>query len=168
MRSLSRVRGKPFSLHSATTEVKLNVNGVVWGLRLKANWYLTLKLRQNEQFELKRLLVDAFQTAAVEVFSEWLTKLVVEKEVAKGNGGGAGKAKVVLCGHRYAFCAARYDPGMIQMGYTSMGGLLAADALIQFVQNRPDANAPLWPRIVACLAFDTPVRSNVAPCIAGT
>ena len=43
------------------------------------------------------------QTAAVEVFSEWLTKLVVEREVAKGNGGGAGKAKVVLCGHRYAF-----------------------------------------------------------------
>lgn len=41
------------------------------------------------------------QTAAVEAFSEWLTKLVVEKEVAKGNGGGAGKAKVVLCGHRY-------------------------------------------------------------------
>ncbi|KAF9782273.1 hypothetical protein BJ322DRAFT_1009506 [Thelephora terrestris] len=76
-------------------------------------------------------------TAAVEVFSEWLTKLVVEKEVAGGKGGGAGKAKIVLCGH-------------------SMGGLLAADALIQFVQNRPDADAPLWPRIVACLAFDTP------------
>jgi hypothetical protein len=29
-----------------------------------------------------------------------LTKLVVEKEVAKGHGGGAGKAKIVLCGHR--------------------------------------------------------------------
>lgn len=40
-----------------------------------------------------------------------------------------------------------------------MGGLLAADALIQFVQNRPDAEAPIWPRIIACLAFDTPVRS---------
>lgn len=40
-----------------------------------------------------------------------------------------------------------------------MGGLLAADTLIQFVQNRPDADAPLWPRIIACLAFDTPVRS---------
>lgn len=63
--------------------------------------------------------------------------LVVEKEVAEGNGGGAGKAKIVLCGH-------------------SMGGLLATDALIQFVQNRPDADAPLWPRIIACLAFDTP------------
>ncbi|KAF9646961.1 hypothetical protein BDM02DRAFT_3083890, partial [Thelephora ganbajun] len=76
-------------------------------------------------------------TAAVQVFSEWLTKLVLEKEVANGSGGGAGKAKIVLCGH-------------------SMGGLLAADALIQFVQNRPDVDAPLWPRIIACLAFDTP------------
>lgn len=76
-------------------------------------------------------------TAAVEAFSEWLTKLVVEREVAKGNGGGAGKAKVVLCGH-------------------SMGGLLAADTLIEFVKNRPDQDAPLWPRIIACLAFDTP------------
>lgn len=46
---------------------------------------------------------------------------------------------------------------------TSMGGLLAADALIQFVQNRPDAEAPLWPRIIACLAFDTPVCSDPAP-----
>lgn len=76
-------------------------------------------------------------TAAVEAFSEWLTKLVVEKEVAGGEGGGAGKAKIVLCSH-------------------SMGGLLAADTLIEFVQNRPDADAPLWPRIIACLAFDTP------------
>ena len=42
-----------------------------------------------------------------------------------------------------------------------MGGLLAADALIQFVQNRPDADAPLWPRIIACLAFDTPVCPHV-------
>lgn len=38
-----------------------------------------------------------------------------------------------------------------------MGGLLAADALIEFVQTRPDTTAPLWPNIVACLAFDTPV-----------
>ena len=44
-----------------------------------------------------------------------------------------------------------------------MGGLLAADALIQFVQCRPDAEAPLWPRIIACLAFDTPVRFDPAP-----
>ena len=53
------------------------------------------------------------QTAAVEVFSEWLTKLVVEREVAKGNGGGAGKAKVVLCGHRYAFYGVDHWPVMI-------------------------------------------------------
>lgn len=38
-----------------------------------------------------------------------------------------------------------------------MGGLLAADALIEFVRTRADDTAPLWPNIVACLAFDTPV-----------
>ena len=38
-----------------------------------------------------------------------------------------------------------------------MGGLLAADALTEFVQSRPDPKAPLWPRMVACIAFDTPV-----------
>jgi len=37
-----------------------------------------------------------------------------------------------------------------------MGGLLAADALIEFVRTRADQTAPLWPNIVACLAFDTP------------
>lgn len=50
------------------------------------------------------------QTAAVEAFSEWLTKLVVEREVAKGNGGGAGKAKIVLCGHRCVFCVFNREP----------------------------------------------------------
>jgi hypothetical protein len=39
-----------------------------------------------------------------------------------------------------------------------MGGLLAADTLQEFVKGRPDATAPLWPKIIACLAFDTPVR----------
>lgn len=39
-----------------------------------------------------------------------------------------------------------------------MGGLLAADALIEFVRTRPDKLAPLWPNIVACIAYDTPVR----------
>jgi hypothetical protein len=38
-----------------------------------------------------------------------------------------------------------------------MGGLLAADALLAFVNSRPDKNAPLWPNIIACIAFDTPV-----------
>jgi hypothetical protein len=31
---------------------------------------------------------------------DWLTTLTVEREVANGTGGGAGKAKIVLCGHR--------------------------------------------------------------------
>ncbi|KAG9317470.1 hypothetical protein JVU11DRAFT_1672 [Chiua virens] len=75
------------------------------------------------------------QNAAVVQFADWLTTLTVQKEVA--NGGGAGRVKIVLCGH-------------------SMGGLLAADALLEFVQSRPDRNAPLWPRIIACIAFDTP------------
>ncbi|KAI0773402.1 hypothetical protein BC629DRAFT_1701863 [Irpex lacteus] len=74
-------------------------------------------------------------TAAVIRFADWLTNLTVEKEVAYG--GGAGKARIVLCGH-------------------SMGGLLAADALIEFVRTRADQTAPLWPNIVACIAFDTP------------
>ncbi|KAH7914406.1 hypothetical protein BJ138DRAFT_1177332, partial [Hygrophoropsis aurantiaca] len=77
------------------------------------------------------------QDEAVERFADWLTTLTVEKEVANGQGGGAGKANIVLCGH-------------------SMGGLLAADALLSFVHSRPDKNAPLWPKIIACIAFDTP------------
>ncbi|KAI0082476.1 hypothetical protein K474DRAFT_1655250 [Panus rudis PR-1116 ss-1] len=76
-------------------------------------------------------------TAAVIRFADWLTNLTVEREVANGVGGGAGKAKIVLCGH-------------------SMGGLLAADALIEFVRTRPDPKAPLWPNIIGCIAFDTP------------
>ncbi|KAI5117868.1 hypothetical protein M0805_006570 [Coniferiporia weirii] len=75
--------------------------------------------------------------AAVERFADWLTTLVVEKEVANGEGGGAGKAKIVLCGH-------------------SMGGLVAADTLIGMVTSRPDQEAPLWPKIIACIALDTP------------
>ncbi|KAJ7180281.1 hypothetical protein C8R43DRAFT_1084241 [Mycena crocata] len=74
-------------------------------------------------------------TEAVVKFADWLTTLTVEKEVASG--GGAGRAKIVLCGH-------------------SMGGLLAADTLQEFAKGRPDAQAPLWPKIVACIAFDTP------------
>jgi len=76
-------------------------------------------------------------TAAVVAFADWLTNLTVQREVANGLGGGAGKAKVVICGH-------------------SMGGLLAADSLLEFVRTRPDNRAPLWPNIIACLAFDTP------------
>ena len=40
------------------------------------------------------------QDKAVERFADWLTTLTVEREVAHGAGGGAGKAKLILCGHR--------------------------------------------------------------------
>ena len=40
------------------------------------------------------------QPEAVERFADWLTTLTVEREVAHGTGGGAGQAKIVLCGHR--------------------------------------------------------------------
>ncbi|KAF8812245.1 hypothetical protein BYT27DRAFT_7086925 [Phlegmacium glaucopus] len=72
---------------------------------------------------------------AVVRFADWLTTLTVEREVASGLG--AGKAKIVLCGH-------------------SMGGLLAADTLRDFVNSRPDKDCPLWPKIIACIAYDTP------------
>ncbi|PBL02342.1 hypothetical protein ARMGADRAFT_1005737 [Armillaria gallica] len=72
---------------------------------------------------------------AVVRFADWLTTLTVEREVASG--GGAGKAKIVLCGH-------------------SMGGILAADTLREFVKTKPDQRAPLWPKIIACIAYDTP------------
>lgn len=39
----------------------------------------------------------------------------------------------------------------------SMGGFLAADSLIEFVKTLPDKFCPLWPNIVACITFDTPV-----------
>lgn len=55
------------------------------------------------------------QVAAVEAFSEWLTKLVIEKEVANGNGGGAGKAKIVLCGHRCVSCISANDSVTTEM-----------------------------------------------------
>ncbi|EJD48423.1 hypothetical protein AURDEDRAFT_144029 [Auricularia subglabra TFB-10046 SS5] len=72
--------------------------------------------------------------AAVEKFADWLSNLTVEREVAHG---GAGKARIVLVGH-------------------SMGGLLAADTLIALYKYRVDDKAPLWPNIIACIAFDTP------------
>jgi len=66
-------------------------------------------------------------------FADWLTTLTVEREVASGLG--AGKAKIVLCGH-------------------SMGGLLAADTLRGFVNSSQDG--VLWPKIIACISYDTP------------
>jgi len=69
-------------------------------------------------------------------FAEWLNNLVLAMEATSGNSG-TGKVKVVLCGH-------------------SMGGLVAADTTIRFLYRRPNAHAPPLPRIIACLAFDTP------------
>ncbi|KAH9049123.1 hypothetical protein EDB84DRAFT_1261390 [Lactarius hengduanensis] len=71
---------------------------------------------------------------AVDHFADWLTTLTVQKEAAHG---GAGRVNIVLCGH-------------------SMGGLLAADSVYAFIHSRPDTDAPLWPNVVACIAFDTP------------
>ncbi|KAG2152403.1 hypothetical protein BD769DRAFT_37089 [Suillus cothurnatus] len=95
-----------------------------------------------ENLKVECILFPAYETkgqlnAAVEHFADWLTTLTVQREVANGLGGGAGKTNIVLCGH-------------------SMGGLLAADALRAFVNSRPDKSAPLWPKIIACIAFDTP------------
>ncbi|CAE6447622.1 unnamed protein product [Rhizoctonia solani] len=74
---------------------------------------------------------------AVERFVDWLTTLTVQKEVAHHLKGGSGKAKIILCGH-------------------SMGGLIAAEALLSIARSRPDKDAPLWPWIVGIIAFDTP------------
>lgn len=90
-------------------------------------------------FKVESHVFPAYETRgdlneAVARFADWLTTLTVQKEVQYG---GAGKAKIVLCGH-------------------SMGGLLAADAVLEFVTTRPDTSAPIWPNIVACITFDTP------------
>ena len=39
-----------------------------------------------------------------------------------------------------------------------MGGLLAADALIEFVQTRTEMRAHLWHNIVECIELDNKVR----------
>ena len=83
----------------------------------------------------------------------------MQKEVAHGTGGGAGRAKIVLCGHRSVGSLTLTSLANLLRGSRSMGGLLAADSLYEFIHSRPDVNAPLWPNIIACLAFDTPVRT---------
>ena len=85
----------------------------------------------------------------------------MEMEVVRGKP----KSCFVVTGTSFAPAGDSCDDWVAEI---SVGGLLAADALIQFVQNRPDAEAPLWPRIIACLAFDTPVCSHPAPRIATT
>lgn len=79
---------------------------------------------------------------AVDEFVEWLQHQVLKREVARATELGethraAGMAKVVLCGH-------------------SMGGLVVADALLSIEKTFTDGG-PLWPRIIALLAYDTPV-----------
>ncbi|GMK54501.1 hypothetical protein CspeluHIS016_0110870 [Cutaneotrichosporon spelunceum] len=75
-------------------------------------------------------------SAATENFVQWLATKVVELENGDGRGRGAGSARVVLMGH-------------------SMGGLLIADATSRVAATtRPDD--PMWPNVVATLAFDTP------------
>ncbi|WVQ82449.1 hypothetical protein IAT38_004577 [Cryptococcus sp. DSM 104549] len=75
-------------------------------------------------------------TAATLAFVDWLTELVVNLENDEGQGGGAGKARVVLMGH-------------------SMGGLLCADTVRDIAANTR-AGDPMWPRVVGIIAFDTP------------
>lgn len=58
-----------------------------------------------------------------------------------GERSAAGTAKVVLCGH-------------------SMGGLVIADALATIKKIHND-DGPLWPRIIALIAFDTPVCISI-------
>lgn len=66
-----------------------------------------------------------------------------------GKGGGRGSVRVVLCGH-------------------SMGGLLAVDAALKIasdVTSPSDMAATIWPRLIAVLAYDSPVsrpRSRLA------
>jgi pimeloyl-ACP methyl ester carboxylesterase len=73
---------------------------------------------------------------------EWLQHQVLQREVSRATALGenhraAGVGKVVLCGH-------------------SMGGLVVADALLAIEKTCTDGG-PLWPRIIAVLAYDTPV-----------
>lgn len=68
--------------------------------RLRASWYIvnvsSLVVPLTNHFHLSQ------QSQATERFVDWLTTIAVKKEVADGAGGGAGKAKIVLCGHRSA------------------------------------------------------------------
>lgn len=41
-----------------------------------------------------------------------------------------------------------------------MGGLLIADTLLEMFHSRPDKDAPLWPKIIAVIAYDTPVSGT--------
>ena len=76
--------------------------------------------------------------AAVQAFIDWLTELIVRLECDHGEGGGAGKAKIVLMGH-------------------SMGGLLIADAAKEIADNARPGD-PLWPKIVGIFGMSRKKR----------
>ena len=100
----------------------------------------------------------ALQAVVVKKFSSCL-----KDEVAKREGDETGKTEIVLCSRRCAFCIVGYEPMLTRTRLTSIGGLVAADALIGFAQKRPDARSPLFPRIIACLSYDTPVCPGPHP-----
>ncbi|KAF4619528.1 hypothetical protein D9613_005253 [Agrocybe pediades] len=143
----SQIRGPADSLALTTTKPDLLLLVFIHGFKGTDETFGDFPKRMEHllsetipQVKSESIIFPAYETKgeldkAVVRFADWLTTLVVEREVSSGLG--AGKAKIVLCGH-------------------SMGGLLAADTLRAFVQSRPDDTAPLWPKIVACIAYDTP------------
>ncbi len=91
-------------------------------------------------------------TVAVDNFVEWLISRCVQLEskplldektgavrdpAETGRGGGAGSVKIILCGH-------------------SMGGIVAADAVLNIAREGGWKEGKLWPRITSVLAFDSP------------
>jgi pimeloyl-ACP methyl ester carboxylesterase len=101
-------------------------------------------LRYRNQIITNRRQTKGELKDTVERFIEWLLHQVLQREVTRAiemgaEQGAAGAAKIVLCGH-------------------SMGGLVVADALLAIQKMQTD-DGPLWPRIIALLAFDTPVRN---------
>lgn len=88
-------------------------------------------------------VADIPQQAATDRFVEWLTNETITLETTTQS-----RAKVVLCGH-------------------SMGGLLIADAALGIAHSsapqvsdnettQTSQSHPMWPRIIALIAFDTP------------
>lgn len=78
---------------------------------------------------------------------DWLTTLVVELENGHGNGGGAGKAKIILMGHS---CVVERRGEYGADGRDRMGGLLIADAARDIAANTREGDA-IWPHVVAIM-----------------